>query len=354
MKFYPFKFKPIYKEKIWGGNKLLTFFKRVLAKKNIGESWEVAAHENGSSIISNGNYQGTNISTLYKKYPKEILGEKSSYNDLENFPLLIKILDANDKLSVQVHPDDEYAQREEGEPGKTEMWYILDAKENAKLVYGIKENTDKESFKKSIEDGTLEKYLNEIKVEKGDVIFIPSGTIHAIEDGILLAEIQQNSDTTYRVYDWNRTDSKGNSRELHVEKALEVTNFQQDISKAKSTPLRKQMDGYIRSFLVACHYFITEKIEVQKEYSIAPSGNRPYILMNISGQASINYEDLSYSFNPGDTFFLPASLNNVRIDGEVEFLLSYLPSTKEEFVQELKNMEFSQQEIENLAGLKDW
>ncbi|MFW5981750.1 MAG: type I phosphomannose isomerase catalytic subunit [Halanaerobiaceae bacterium] len=354
MKLYPLKFMPIYKEKIWGGKKLQTFFNRKLPGEDIGESWEVAAHKNGTSIISNGSYQGTDISTLFKKFPEEVLGKNTNYDNFNKFPLLIKIIDANDKLSVQVHPDDEYAQKEENELGKTEMWYILDAKKDAKLVYGLKEETDKDSFKTAIENGQLEDYLNEITVKKGDIIYIPSGTVHAIEEGILLAEIQQNSDTTYRVYDWDRSDENGISRELHVNKALEVSKFQQGPGNAKSRPLRKEMDGYIRYFLVACKYFITEKIEVQREYNINPCGNRPYVLMNITGQASINYKDLSYNFGPGDTFFLPASLNNVQIDGEVEFLLSYLPSRKEDLISELKDLGFSQKEIEGLSGLNDW
>ncbi|MFW6029589.1 MAG: type I phosphomannose isomerase catalytic subunit, partial [Halanaerobiales bacterium] len=261
MKFYPLKFIPIYKEKIWGGKNIQTFFHRTLTKNNIGESWEVAAHKNGESKISNGRYQGSGLKSLFKKYPKELLGQNFEDTDSDRFPLLVKILDANDKLSVQVHPDNQYAKKIENELGKTEMWYILDAKENAKLVYGVKDDTDKNSFAKAINEGNLENYLNEIVVSKGDVIFIPAGTVHAIEEGILLAEIQQNSDTTYRVYDWNRTDKDGQSRQLHVDKALDVINFDQDISNAKAKILRKQLEGYTRSFLAACPYFITEKIE---------------------------------------------------------------------------------------------
>ncbi len=346
MELYPLKFNPIYKEKIWGGNKLAEVFARDLPNDKIGESWEVSAHPNGTSIIENGIYQGRKITNLIEKNPKEILGN-IELDENKRFPLLIKILDANAKLSVQVHPDDEYAQEAENELGKTEMWYILEAKPGARLVYGLKPGTKKDDFAAAIEDGNLEKYLNEVIVEKGDVFYMPSGTVHAIEDGILLAEIQQNSDTTYRVYDWNRVGEDGKPRDLHVERALDVIDFKKDVVQAKSTPLVINKENYTRSFLTACPYFVTEKIEVNGLYQIGTDRNRFYIVMNLKGQAGISSNEKVYNLSPGDTYFLPADLGPVKIDGHNEMLVSYIPENKKDIEDELLGLNFKSIEIKN-------
>lgn len=353
MKLYPLKFNYIYKEKIWGGNKLEKIYNRKLPNKSIGESWEVAAHPHGTSIIKNGRYKGINIQDLIDKYPDEMLGNRIEAEYRERFPLLIKILDANEKLSVQVHPNDDYASRIENEPGKTEMWYILDAKPGAKLIYGLKPGTNKKIFSEAIKKGCLEKYLNKVEVEKGDIFYIPSGTIHALEEGILLAEIQQNSDTTYRVYDWNRVEIDGKPRELHIKKALDVIDFKKNIEK-KNTPLTRKYKTYKRSFLAACPYFITEKIEVNKDYALNPEGKRFYVIINIQGKGNIHSNGRYYQLNPGDTYFLPAELRNIRISGKVEFLLTYLNNNREEIIKELNNLDFTEKQINNLAGISNW
>lgn len=353
MELYPLKFNPIYKEKIWGGNKLHEVFYRDLPNNKIGESWEVAAHPNGTSIIKNGIYQGRKITNLIEKNPKKILGN-IELNKNKRFPLLIKILDANAKLSVQVHPDDKYAEKVEGEPGKTEMWYILDAEPGAKLIYGLKAGTSKKEFTAAVKNGKIEDYLNEITVEKGDIYYMPSGTIHAIEEGILLAEIQQNSDTTYRVYDWNRLGKDGSPRELHIEKALDVIDFDKEIIKAKSTPLTIQKNNYKRSFLAACPHFVTEKINVNGIYQLNTNGKRFYIIMNLNGQAGISSNNKIYNLSPGDTYFLPAALGNVSIDGHNEMLISYIPESKKEIKNTLLSSGFKDTDINNLAGLEGW
>lgn len=353
MDLYPLKFEPIYKEKIWGGKKLHEVFNRDLPNNNIGESWEVAAHANGTSIIKNGIYQGRKITNLIEKKPKEILGN-IDLNDKKRFPLLIKILDANAKLSVQVHPDDSYAQKVENELGKTEMWYVIDTEPGAKLVYGLKPGTSKEVFAESIKNGKLENYLNEVTVEKGDIFFMPSGTIHAIEEGILLAEIQQNSDTTYRVYDWNRMGKDGKPRELHVDRALDVIDFEKEVLQAKSIPLTIDKGEYKRSFLTACPYFVTEKIDVNGFYQLDTEKRRFYIVMNLSGQAGISSGEKVYNLSPGDTYFLPADIGNVNIDGHNEMLVSYIPESKKEIVEELLRLDFKKSEIDNLAGINNW
>ena len=353
MDLYPLKFIPIYKEKIWGGNRLQKVFDRDIPNSKIGESWEIAAHPNGTSIIKNGIYQGRRITDLIEKNPTELLGN-IKLNNKKRFPLLIKILDANAKLSVQVHPDDNYAQKVENEPGKTEMWYIIEAEPGAKLVYGLKAGTTKEEFADAVKSGKIEKYLNEITVEKGDIFYMPSGTIHAIEDGILLAEIQQNSDTTYRVYDWNRVGKDGKPRELHIERALDVINFDEKIIQAKSIPLTISNNNYKRSFLAACPHFVTEKIDNNSIYQLNTGGKRFYIIVNLRGQAGISSNGKVYNLSPGDTYFLPANLGNVNIDGNNEMLISYIPENREEIQDELLRLNFKKSAIDNLTGMDEW
>ncbi len=180
MQFYPLKFKPVYKEKIWGGDNLNKYFNRDLPADNIGESWEITAHPNGVSIVANGRFSGEKLTDLIDNYYRQIIGN-ININSYRKFPLLIKFLDANKKLSVQVHPDNEYAQKIEGEPGKTEMWYVIDAKPQAKLVYGLKPGTTKKQMSAAIKNNNLRKYLNEVTVKPGDIFYIPAGTVHAIE-----------------------------------------------------------------------------------------------------------------------------------------------------------------------------
>ena len=202
---YPLLFEPILKEKIWGGDTLYKKYGMDLPSPNIGESWNIACHENGMSVVANGSLKGKTLEEVIHLRGRALLGTSLGDEHIEKFPLLIKILDATDILSVQVHPDDTYAKiHENGELGKTEMWYVIDAKPDASLVYGVKEGTTREEFKAAIEGGYLEKYLKRLEVESGDVVFMPAGMVHAIGAGILICEIQQNSDTTYRVYDWNR------------------------------------------------------------------------------------------------------------------------------------------------------
>lgn len=351
MNFYPLSFNYIYKEKIWGGCKLNRIFERDLPNNKIGESWELAAHNNGMSVVNNGELAGKKFIDLVNKWPEEMMGSKVDYNIGDTFPLLIKILDANDKLSVQVHPEDRYAWKREGEPGKTEMWYVIDTEPGAELIYGIKPGTTKEEFVRSIQEGNLEKYLNQVKVRKGDVFFMPAGTIHAIEEGILIAEIQQNSDTTYRVYDWNRLGQDGKPRELHIDRALEVTDFNQDLTKAKSIPLEIKKDRFIRSFLVACPFFVVEKIESWDQYQISPAGDRFHIIINLEGNGEIISKDKSYPLIPGQTYFMPARLNEVIIKGEIKFIDTYIPYNQEEIVSYLKKEGFTEGEIKTLSGM---
>ncbi|SKA03429.1 mannose-6-phosphate isomerase, class I [Selenihalanaerobacter shriftii] len=322
--FYPLKFKPIYKEKIWGGNNIATYFNRNLPKNKIGESWELAAHKNGTSIVNNGRFKDKSLTELINKYWIEIMGTRIKEEDHDRFPLLIKILDANDKLSVQVHPDDEYAaEHEDGELGKTEMWYILDAEPGAELIYGLKPGVTKEEFKVSIEDGSLVDKLNRIKVKKGDILFIPTGTIHSIKEGVLLAEIQQNSDTTYRVFDWNRVGDDGQPRKLHIKEALDVVDFNRDDYK-KSQSVKYENNKYQRKILTTCEYFTCEKLLVEDSFSAQPQGKRFEVLLCLDGKGIINYENGKVNIKGGETILIPAVLDEYKIEGEVEVLRSYI------------------------------
>ena len=224
--FYPIKFKALYKDYVWGGRNLPRIGKEIPEEGKVAESWELSCHKNGTSVIANGIFEGTELTGLIEKYGRQVIGTALDEKHVKKFPLLIKFIDANDRLSVQVHPTDEYAfVHENGELGKNEMWYIISAEPGATLVAGVKEGVTKEIFAKAIEEGKVEECLNSIAVKEGDIINIPAGLVHAIGKGIILAEVQQNSDTTYRVYDYGRLGADGKPRELHVEKSLETIDF---------------------------------------------------------------------------------------------------------------------------------
>ncbi|TDT61060.1 type I phosphomannose isomerase catalytic subunit [Fonticella tunisiensis] len=317
---YPLFFEPVYKEIIWGGRNLEKVFNRNLPEGKVAESWEVCCHKNGMSIVSNGEFKDKSLEELIKEHGERLLGTKAS--SLDRFPLLIKFIDANDRLSVQVHPGNEYALKVEGDLGKTEMWYILEAKEGAKLIYGTKPGVSKEEFKRAIENGTLEDYLNYVDVKKGDVAFIPAGTVHAIMDGLLIAEIQQNSDTTYRVYDWNRVDKNGKGRELHIDKALDVINF--DFKGEVSRPVLNDFEGYSIGTLVTCDFFTVDKIVINEKYVDKTDGTSFFIFTAVEGEGEIIYDDQSYPIKSGNTFMVPADPHEFTIKGNLTLIKSYL------------------------------
>ncbi|KXS45511.1 MAG: mannose-6-phosphate isomerase [Candidatus Frackibacter sp. T328-2] len=331
--FYPLKFKPIYKEKIWGS-----------------ESWKLAAHENGNSVVINGHFKDRSLTELVNEYWTEIMGTEISKDNYDKFPLLVKILDANDRLSVQVHPDDEYAAKyEDGELGKTEMWYIIDAEPGAELIYGLKEEVTKEEFANSIDNGTLVNKLNSIPVKKGDIIFIPTGTVHTIKSGILLAEIQQNSDTTYRVYDWNRLGNDGKPRALHIDKALDVIDFDRTrYEKAKS--IKYSTDRYQREILAICEYFVVERLIVSDNFIGEPKKERFEILLCLDGQAKIEYDSSVIRLNKGETVLIPAALNKYTIQGEAEILRSYITNRPGDLVTQLLDDGLSKEEVAQIGG----
>ena len=260
MKKQPIKLEPAFKDYLWGGNKLKNLYNKKCEKEICAESWELSAHKDGESIVAEGEYKGLKLSEYIKFQGKEILGknaEKFNY-----FPILIKLIDAKGDLSVQVHPDDKYALEKEGEYGKTEMWYILDCEEGASLYYGFSKDVTKQEYEAAIRNNTLTDILNKVPVHKGDVFFIPAGTVHAIGAGIVICEIQQNSNTTYRVYDYNRRDKDGNTRPLHIEKAIEVSDLK------KSPELKPVPDGE-DVVLAQCEYFTVHRLRVEKATDVA-------------------------------------------------------------------------------------
>ncbi|MDD3766760.1 MAG: class I mannose-6-phosphate isomerase [Eubacteriales bacterium] len=315
---YPLKMQPTYKQYLWGGENLKKLYGKDTPQGNAAESWEVSCHPNGQSSVANGKYKGQTLAQVVSSMGEALLGKTIS--PAEKFPLLLKILDANDKLSVQVHPDDEYAMKNEnGEKGKTEMWYVLDCKPGAQLVYGFKEGVTKEIFENAIKGGTLEEILNKVNVNKGDAFFIPAGTVHAIGEGIIIAEIQQNSDTTYRVYDYNRKDKDGNTRPLHIEKALDVSNFESSVGKEKAQG-SEVLDGEnIRTILASCRYFNFEKLEI-KEKSIENTDGRMEIILVAEGSGKIAGE----SFKSADSFVIPAAMGEYAVEGKCTLLKSYI------------------------------
>lgn len=263
MSFYPLLFEPVLKDYIWGGRNLETRLGRTLpADTIIAETWEIAAHKDGTATVANGEHAGKPLTQLLAERGLDLIGRRSKWAyDRQLFPLLIKILDANRNLSVQVHPNDNYALEHEGnELGKTEMWVVLHAEPGAEVILGVTAGTTAEKFKQAIEEGRLEPFLNRIPVQTGDHINVPAGSLHAIMGGLLIAEIQQNSNTTYRVYDWNRLGHDGNPRPLHVDKALDVTNFAQVAPGKSQATLLETAHGIKRERLNQTAYFTVERV----------------------------------------------------------------------------------------------
>lgn len=313
----PLELIPPIKDYIWGGTKLREQFGKVSNLDRLAESWELSCHKDGQSIIADGKYKGWTLSAYLAENPNA-LGKNCGKFDY--FPVLIKLIDARDNLSVQVHPDNDYAQRVEGEYGKTEMWYIVDCDENASLIYGFKESISKEDFRRAIEENTLLDKVNTVPVKKGDVFFIKSGTLHAIGKGILIAEIQQNSNTTYRVYDYGRVGNDGKPRELHIEKALDVT----DLKPAKPYKLQKplELDGRTVQLLADCDYFTVSRQDVREKTKITVSENSFCHILVIDGEASLSAEDGELSLKKGSSIFIPADSGEYIINGKCSMIIT--------------------------------
>lgn len=311
------KLTPAFKDYLWGGTRLRDDFQKDCDFDKIAESWELSCHKDGPSTIANGEFKGLTLSEYIDKAGKSVLG--TDCEKFENFPILIKLIDAKDNLSVQVHPDNEYAQRVEGEYGKTEMWYIVDCDEGATLLYGFKDTITKDEFTQRIADNTLLEVTNAVPVKKGDVFFIQAGTLHAIGKGILIAEIQQNSNTTYRIYDYGRVGKDGKPRELHVEKAKDVT----DLCPAKAYPETpvEQKDGYTSKLLSSCDYFTTYAVDVDSKAVLEADEKSFLSLLILDGECEITADD-TVKAKKGDSIFVPAGTGKVIAKGKCKAILT--------------------------------
>lgn len=309
------------KDYLWGGNRLREEYGKKLDSDKIAESWELSCHKDGQSVIEGGEFDGKTLSELIEAKGKTAaLG--TNCDRFEYFPILIKLIDAKDNLSVQVHPSNEYALKAEGEYGKTEMWYIVDCNEGAELLYGFKHEISKEEFAERIANNTLLEVANNVPVHKGDVFFIESGTLHAIGSGILIAEIQQNSNTTYRVYDYGRVGKDGKPRELHVEKALDVTERIPPKYPTTAQGAPEKVEGGIKTLLRSCEYFNVNKLEVDGTMTLNADEKSFKSLLFLDGNAEIKDADGVQTAVKGESFFVPAGSGEFTITGKCEVILS--------------------------------
>jgi len=307
---YPLKFVPILKEKIWGGNKLVTKLNKNSLLQNIGESWEISDVENNVTVVSNGNLKDKSLKELLQIYKANLIGENNYTNFGDKFPLLIKFIDAKQDLSVQVHPNDELSKKRHNSFGKTEMWYIMEADKKAKLILGFKGTITPKEYVHLLKEKKIMTVLNSENVKKGDAFFIEPGTVHSIGAGIVLAEIQQTSDVTYRIYDFDRVDADGNRRELHTKLAIEALNFSNKID------VKRNYSTKINTFnnIVSCNYFKTNFIPVVGKKVIDYSKTDSFVIfMCVEGNARISIFDNSETIIYGETILIPATAEKVTI-----------------------------------------
>ena len=317
----PFEFEPVYKQIIWGGGRIASRFHRRVPFEKVAESWEITCREDGMSVAADGQQRGRTLAQLIDEYGERLLGSRSAEKYGRDFPLLIKIIDANDRLSVQVHPDDAYAQAHGERFGKNEMWYVIDARPGAKLVFGLREGVTKESFAQAVRGGTVARTLREVPVRRGDAFFIRAGTVHAILDGILIAEIQQNSNTTYRIYDWDRVGKDGKPRELHVRQALDVIHFGAGAAESGVSALRKEGGAQIRT-LVESPFFHTDEVKVDGLYENAADGGSFVAVNVVEGEGTLRYDGGERTLRAGVSLLLPACLGRYAVAGALTLLES--------------------------------
>ena len=319
MQFYPLQFEPILKERIWGGTKLKSYLNKPITSEITGESWEISTVENEVSIVANGAFKGKSLNELINEFPAEILGTKVHQAFGKQFPLLFKYLDAREDLSIQLHPNDELAKKRHNSFGKTEMWYVMQADKDAGLIVGFKEKSSPSAYIQHVNDKTLLEILDAKKVQKGDVFFLATGTIHAIGAGNVIAEIQQTSDITYRVYDFDRVDANGNKRELHNDLALEAINY--NTVEAQRTYAKKEN---VSNEMVNCQYFTTHFIALNGTMKVHKNQDSFTVYMCVDDQFELSFEGKTYSYQKGDTVLIPASLTDFQLNGKASILEIYI------------------------------
>lgn len=306
------KLTPAGKDYLWGGTRLITEYGKSFPWDKLAETWELSCHPDGQSVVTEGEFSGKTLNEYIKEKGSSVLGSKCK--DMEQFPLLIKFIDAKEDLSIQVHPTDEYALKYEGQYGKTEAWYIIDTKPDAFIYHGFNRPITKEEFIRRIEEKTLPEVLNKVKTKKGDVFFIPPGTIHAIGGGNLIAEIQQNSNVTYRVFDYGRVGADGKERELHIDKAVAVTTC--------TPPQSCPVDG---NHLISCEHFNVNKIILdssQNKVVDRTDGTSFVSILVLKGSGMVSSGQDKVTLQKGDSIFIPADTGDFQIEGELELLLT--------------------------------
>jgi len=315
----PLKLTPAFKDYIWGGNKLVRSFGMESPYEKTAEAWVLSCHPDGENTIQNGTFAGRTLSDVLVNEGKTWLGTRGSAFSF--FPVLIKLIDAKENLSVQVHPSDAYALANENQYGKTEAWYILDCDDDAEIIYGVSRDLTKEQFRAAIEENTLLNCVNRVKVKKGDLFFIASGTLHAICKGILLAEVQQNSNVTYRVYDYGRLQN-GKPRELHIEKALDVTNLHAIDCSGKPLGAPQTVSGNTETLLTQCDLFKVRRLDVTEQATVTADDTSFVSLVAIDGNGVLTHGDTVLTLYKGESIFLPAGLGDVEILGNVSLLVT--------------------------------
>ena len=319
LEIYPLQFNPIFKERIWGGTKLKTVLNKPIVSEITGESWELSTVEGDVSIVSNGILKGNSLNDLINADPEAILGTEVYKRFGIQFPLLFKYLDAREDLSIQVHPNDALAKKRHNSFGKTEMWYVLQADANARIIVGFKKQSNAAEYLENLKNKTLLSILDDVKVKSGDVFFLETGTVHAIGAGLVVAEIQQTSDITYRLYDFDRVDDKGNSRELHVDLALDAINYNKIETHKKYDSIQNQSNP-----IVDCPYFTTNFLPLKGLVSVNKTGSTFTVYMCVEGGFEIDYEGEKFQYKKGDTILIPAAMKTFVLNGEASVLEIYI------------------------------
>ena len=314
------KLNPAFKDYLWGGTKLRDEYGKKCDFDKVAESWELSCHKDGNSVIADGEFAGMTLAAYVEQEGKGVLGTDCA--KFENFPILIKLIDAKDNLSVQVHPDNEYALRVEGEYGKTEMWYIAPCEPGASLLYGFTHEISKEEFKERIENNTLLEVTNRVEVHPGDMFFIDARTLHAIGSGILIAEIQQNSNTTYRVYDYGRVGADGKTRPLHIEKALDVTRLTPPIRPVGAQGSPEQKEGYTSTLLASCEYFTVHELEVAEKAALCADETSFQSLLVLDGSLTLEMGGETMPIGKGESVFIPAGAGDYLLTGKAKLLVT--------------------------------
>jgi mannose-6-phosphate isomerase len=323
MRLYPLKFQTIFKDKIWGGQKIDTYLGKDFSPlPNCGETWEISGVKSDVSVVENGDLAGKSLASLLETHKSDLVGKQIYKKYGDEFPLLVKFIDANDDLSIQVHPNDELAKKRHDSFGKTEMWYVIQADQGASLIAGFNQKVNEDIYIEKLNSGKLSDILNKEEVEAGDVFFLPAGRVHTIGKGLLIAEIQQTSDITYRIYDFDRVDDKGNKRELHTEEALAALDY--EVYPEYKSVYDKKLNEPVH--VVSCPYFSTNILEFTEAVTRDYSFDSFVIHVCVQGSYVLNYGDESLNVKIGDCVLIPASIDKVSMETQTGFkiLESYI------------------------------